>query len=567
MVRVSNPSNAERKAYGGEKIVVPASKSYSATGKRPVDDVLLDIYKNNYLIEDSARVNQGDYLVHSAELKCSAQSGSKKGFLKLTETIDSSGKKKIGHGANINGLPQANKKDCKSGVNIGSFGECSLLKYETAEVQNKIREAAKSQKVDICTYVRKIISEWITPLESELMEIGGEKAITKASWLLCSPTIITAYRGKGASIGKIEAKNSGQGNLDALLKEYKDAYNVSYNTGIKTVKNIFESFTAQQAYEYIYLYEIRYPERERAFQNFFRKANVDLYLDDILKMKCMTYMLKNESITKKMLEYMGEDNGIYIKISDEQDTAVYTWSLLEGRYINYTHIVETRKYNPAYKTYFHEFGHSIDHAFSGEKRYYSEIFKNSQRAEEYTLTFNDETKKLEIVKKEGIFNKSIHEWAEFDVRNCLIETVCEKLNQKSNNTYVDILLALEVIDGCFFVWDGEERVKELSNDSQELYSKIKSQINNKLISENEIPLLPSDIYGGITADQLGGGHPINYWFHTKGASKGNRKRIISMEAFAGFFEYTALNLQSSINPENLLYYTVKALGGMLNQIL
>lgn len=116
-------------------------------------------------------------------------------------------------------------------------------------------------------------------------------------------------------------------------------------------------------------------------------------------------------------------------------------------------------------------------------------------------------------------------------------------------------------------WDGEERVKELSNDSQELYSKIKSQINNKLISENEIPLLPSDIYGGITADQLGGGHPINYWFHTKGASKGNRKRIISMEAFAGFFEYTALNLQSSINPENLLYYTVKALGGMLNQIL
>ena len=155
------------------------------------------------------------------------------------------------------------------------------------------------QKVDICTYVRKIISEWITPLESELMEIGGEKAITKASWLLCSPTIITAYRGKVASIGKIEAKNSGQGNLDALLKEYKDAYNVSYNTGIKTVKNIFESFTAQQAYEYIYLYEIRYPERERAFQNFFRKANVDLYLDDILKMKCMTYMLNNESITKK----------------------------------------------------------------------------------------------------------------------------------------------------------------------------------------------------------------------------------------------------------------------------
>lgn len=44
MVRVSNPSNAERKAYGGEEIVVPAPKSYSATGKRPVDRGILMLY-------------------------------------------------------------------------------------------------------------------------------------------------------------------------------------------------------------------------------------------------------------------------------------------------------------------------------------------------------------------------------------------------------------------------------------------------------------------------------------------------------------------------------------------
>ena len=566
MVRISNPSNAERKAYGGEKIVIPASKSYSTTGKRPVDAVLLDIYKNNYLIEDSARANQGDYLVHSAELKCSAQSGSKKVFLKTTETTDSSGKKKIGHGANINGLPQANKKDCKSGVNIGSFGECSLLKYETAEVQKKIREAAKSQKVDICTYVRNIISEWITPLESELMKIGGEKAITKASWLLCSPTIITAYRGKGASIGKIEAKNSGQGNLYALLKEYKDAYYVSYNTGIITVKNIFESFTAQQLYEYINLYEIRYPERERAFQNFFRKADIDLYLDDILKMKCMTYMLNNENITKKMLEYMGEDKGIYIKISDEPGTAYYTSSLLEGRFINYPHIVEVRGYNPVYKTYFHEFGHSIDHAFGGKKGYYSETFRNTQKAEAYTLTFNEEIKKVEVLKKERVLKKTIHEWAELDIRNCVIETVCSKLNEKSTNTYKDMILALEVIDEGFFVWDGDERVKNFSDEKKKLYDHIKKEINKKLKSEYRIPCLPSDIFGGITGDQLGG-HPKDYWFYIEGKQKGKRKSVISMEAFAGFFEYTALNLEFAINPDNILHYTVLALNKMLNQIL
>ena len=567
MVRVSNPSNAERKAYGGEEIVVPAPKSYSATGKRPVDEVLLDIYKNNYLIEDSARANQGDYLVHSAELKCSAQSGSKKGFLKLTETTDSSGKKKIGHGANINGLPQANKKDCKSGVNIGSFGECSLLKYETAEVQKKIREAAKSQKVDICTYVRKIISEWITPLESELMDIGGEKAITKASWLLCSPTIITAYRGKGASIGKIEAKNSGQGNLDALLKEYKNAYFLAYNKGVKSKENIFDNFTFQQVYEYVYFYEIRYPERERAFQNFFRKADIDLYLDDILKIKCMTYMLKNENITKKMLEYMSENNGVYIKINDDPDTAVYTYSLSEGRFINYTHIVETREYNPAYKTYFHEFGHSLDHAFGGGTKYYSEIFKYTQKAMEYNLIFNEETKKMEILKMERVFTKSIHEWAEFDVKNCVIGTVYEKLTEMSTNTYKDILLALEVMDNGFFIWDGEERAIRFSDEKKKMYDYIKENVNGKLKSLYGIPCLTSDIFGGITANQLGGGHPKEYWFYTEGIRIGERKKVISLEAFAGFFEYIALNLEFAINPDNLLRYTVVSLREMLSQIL
>jgi arsenate reductase-like glutaredoxin family protein len=351
------------------------------------------------------------------------------------------------------------------------------------------------------------------------------------------------------------------------LKEYKDAYYVSYNTGIKTAKNIFEGFTAQQVYEYIYLYESRYPERERAFQNFFRKADIDLYLDDILKMKCMTYMLKNENITRKMLEYMGEEKGIYIKISDEPGTAYYTSSLLEGRFINYPHIVEVRGYNPVYKTYFHEFGHSIDHAFGGKKGYYSETFRNTQKAEEYTLTFNEEIKKVEVLKKERVLNKTIHEWAEFDVRNCLIETACAILNIKSTNTYEDILLAQKVINDYFFVYNGELRLGANSENIKNIYDKIKEDTEKKFATEHRIPRLPSDIFAGITGAQIGGGHGKDYWFYTDGKQKGERKTEVSMEAFAGYFEYTTLGIESAINPENVLHHTVLALEEMLKQIL
>lgn len=130
-----------------------------------------------------------------------------------------------------------------------------------------------------------------------------------------------------------------------------------------------------------------------------------------------------------------------------------------------------------------------------------------------------------------------------------------------------MILALEVIDEGFFVWDGDERVKNFSDEKKKLYDHIKKEINKKLKSEYRIPCLPSDIFGGITGDQLGGGHPKDYWFYIEGKQKGKRKSVISMEAFAGFFEYTALNLEFAINPDNILHYTVLALNKMLNQIL
>lgn len=92
-------------------------------------------------------------------------------------------------------------------------------------------------------------------------------------------------------------------------------------------------------------------------------------------------------------------------------------------------------------------------------------------------------------------------------------------------------------------------------------------INKKLESQYGIPYLPCDIFGGITAVQIGGGHDHDYRFYIDGGKKGNRKRKISMETFAGFFEYKALNLEFAINPKNLLQYTVQALNKMLNQML
>lgn len=60
--------------------------------------------------------------------------------------------------------------------------------------------------------------------------------------------------------------------------------------------------------------------------------------------------------------------------------------------------------------------------------------------------------------------------------------------------------------------------------------------------------------GGITGNQLGGGHGYAYWFYNKNDSEvkkaikkeGDRKTKISHEVFAGYFEYAVIIYQREL---------------------
>ena len=92
---------------------------------------------------------------------------------------------------------------------------------------------------------------------------------------------------------------------------------------------------------------------------------------------------------------------------------------------------------------------------------------------------------------------------------------------------------------------------------------------NKTIFANykNMIVLPKDLFGGITNNQLGGGHSSDYWF------KGNRRiNKVSREAFAGYFEYKTTITDSVfqkhlINPYQCMPNTEAALGAMLGVVL
>lgn len=205
MAQMSQPSNAEKTRFQVEVPETnrqPDRSKLSGLGTSAIDDIMIDIYFNQYLIDDDAIVGQGDYLVHSARLSCTKSGGTNKAYLRLEEKDDGSGNRMIGHGAIINGLPQADKNDATSGINIESFGDCILLRYEDTNKKNLIKNAASGAGKDVCTYIRKLNTQWTTPSESGLMDIGGVKAINTNSILMCNPTKIQAYISNGSSGGK-----------------------------------------------------------------------------------------------------------------------------------------------------------------------------------------------------------------------------------------------------------------------------------------------------------------------------------------------------------------------------
>ena len=98
---------------------------------------------------------------------------------------------------------------------------------------------------------------------------------------------------------------------------------------------------------------------------------------------------------------------------------------------------------------------------------------------------------------------------------------------------------------------------------------------SKIVLEESPANLARDIYGGITGDQVGGGHGHQYWFYEAKdpevqkliKKEGDRKTQISHEAFAGYFEYIVMNISAGIDPaKKVLPQTIKALEKMMEVV-
>ena len=188
----------------------------------------------------------------------------------------------------------------------------------------------------------------------------------------------------------------------------------------------------------------------------------------------------------------------------------------------------------------------------------------------------------------GMQAKTIHEWAENDIWNELYEVGVDFLNdpahlQSFQVTIQDKQMYLKiVVEDYFLSGIGGDRYKMITSSSpaplkiiKEIYDGIKAEMGKRLADQYSIANLANDIYGGITGDQVGGGHRYGYWFYetndpeVQNSTKkvGDRKTQVSHEAFAGYFEYIVMNISAGIDPaKKVLPQTIKALEKMMEAV-
>lgn len=341
--------------------------------------------------------------------------------------------------------------------------------------------------------------------------------------------------------------------------------------------------------EFIDLYETKYPEQKEAFLRFFRKTDNSLF-SHMARIKCMSYML-DEKIIAKMAELMRKRNGIYIQLFPHANPKAHGASAYFGRdflgrpRIMYYDIEGKSKLQPPYKTFFHEFGHALDSLMVRGKGFLSDSFLCTGQAEHRELSYDHSTRQLCMNRVKNVYTKTIHEWAAFDVENAIIQTAMDllqgKVSASSRRRYSIPAIPSQkkydivnfVVYHLFLKPDGGEQLANLSgqtyvNEMRDLYNDV-AEVMNKTIfaSYKNLIVLPKDLFGGITNNQLGGGHGCDYWF------KGNRRiNEVSREAFAGYFEYRTTipdpDFQSHLlNPYQCMPNTVSALEAMLNTVL
>jgi len=546
-----------------------------------LQNLLTAIYTQNYLI-DQTYINQSgnsNFLVYSAKLECTQ--GNKPTYLKLEEKTDThTNQKYIGHGVTINGLPQANRSDAKPGVNIDEFGDCKLLRYEGAEEQKIIRSVAAVANISVCACIRNLENQWKYFDEYDLVLVGEEYSISKKSALFCSPTQISAYQGNAA--GKIQAVDSGQMNLYMLLQNYRFDYQALLQNSIKQKGSldVLTAFTQARIDEYLYLYELYYPDRVRVFDRFAkREINSGIYLTEVNYFKFMTYMLVEDKYTKKIADVMRANRTLTLVINVSNTDANFNSGTKK---LTMTNIKTNRTLLIPYKTFFHELGHAIDYYEASGNAWYSDSFLTedvelipyfSIHATNNTVLYRHTTRRA---------NKTIHEWAESDVKNLVYRLGADAVNTSINATVIKmpaqdkINLLLDLINNYFLYGDGKNKSTALNVDAKTVYLDIVSQANTEMKNQKNIINIGHDMCEGTTGAQIGNGHGFDYWYYDTNDKEvlagkknvGDRKNNINKEAVAGFFEYKAMGISDGIDPaRKALPKMIAALEKMLKEIL
>ncbi len=396
---------------------------------------------------------------------------------------------------------------------------------------------------------------------------------------------------------KEKSRDKGQGTSDlsdGLMREWKRRYEASFltcmNSDAGSCHALFmePEFTMEMAARFVGWYETCYPERGKAFDWFFRKTDPQLS-EPMGKLRCMTYML-DEAIVLRMTEAMKLPGGIYMEMSPDKNprrggaSAYFGRDFFRRPRIRYYEIEAKGRLSPPYKTFFHEFGHGLDDMGKRGRGFYSDRFSFTQEAGQNRLRYDEEKGRLVMDSPCAMYSKTIHQWMAFDVENHIIRMAYERISEggggHSRQRYlspgigpkVQLELVEYVTYQLFLQPDGRGmdalRGHRYEAEIRDLYQDIQ-EITNQEILKNAFGMivLPKDLFGGITNNQLGGGHSGDYWF-----GKFGRKREVSREAFAGYFEYRTTvpddgMKEQVINPHHCIHYTVKALEEMLVQLL
>lgn len=384
--------------------------------------------------------------------------------------------------------------------------------------------------------------------------------------------------------------NQGIQHSDNALTIYREKYKkdlmACLNSGGLSEKMFFSTeFNVQMINEFVDLYEAMYPERKQAFELFFCKT-APSFLPHRTKIKCMCYML-DEEIIVKMAELMKKRKGIYIQLFSHANPAPQGASAYFGRdfwgrpRIMYYDIVGKSQLHPPYKTFFHEFGHALDALMVRGWGFLSDRFRYTSYAESNEINKDLRTQPFGVQRVKNKYTKTIHQWAEFDVKNCIVQTAVDLLSMRtdgrSRRRYLKPEISLLekyrmadfVVHKLFLKPDGCRRLAMLSGEKpcggaiHDLYADVAEVVNTRMLDNyKNMIVLPRDLFGGITNNQLGGGHGSAYWF--KGKRRVNR---VAREAFAGYFEYKTTIpdpdfQQKVINPHHCMANTVSALEAM-----